>query len=136
MEKPLNMDSIIAVPTSLNGKFFRYWFEFLRPIHKLKDREMDVMSLLLLERFRLAEVIKDEELLDRNLFSKETKHIIAEKCNMNLKCLDTTLTQLRKAKMILNNRINPKFIPAITKEQNNFKLLILFNLNELKRTTL
>ena len=27
--------SVIRIPTSLDGEFFRYWFEFLEPLHKL-----------------------------------------------------------------------------------------------------
>ena len=42
MNKKAN--NIIRIPTSLNGKFFKYWFEFLKPFHKLTDREIDVIT--------------------------------------------------------------------------------------------
>lgn len=135
MKKHLNMDSIIAIPTSLNGKFFRYWLEFLKPIHKLSNKEMNVTALFLKKRFELAEVIKDDVLLDKNVFSRDSKQEIMEACNITLTNLNSTITSLRNAKVLIGNKINPKFIPTVTKEQNNFKLLILFNLDELHGNT-
>ena len=38
------INNVITIPTSTEGKFFKYWFEFLRPFHKLTDREIDVIA--------------------------------------------------------------------------------------------
>ena len=41
-------DNVIALPTSLeDGNFFRLWVEFLKPLHHLTDREMDVITAFL-----------------------------------------------------------------------------------------
>ena len=60
-----DIKNVITVPTSIEGKFFRYWFEFLRPFHKLTDREIDVISTFAKERFELSKVIKDPDILDK-----------------------------------------------------------------------
>jgi hypothetical protein len=36
--------------------------------------------------------------------------------------------KLRKSNVIVDNKINPKFIPNIDEESGNFKLLLLFDL--------
>lgn len=43
MKKP---DNIVRIPCSLNKSFFRLWFKFLEPFHKLTDREIDVITSL------------------------------------------------------------------------------------------
>ena len=43
MKKP---DSVVMIPGNIDS-FFRKWFEFLEPFHKLTAREMDVAAALL-----------------------------------------------------------------------------------------
>ena len=43
-------NNIVRIPTSLNGKFFRYWFEFLQPFHNLTNREIDVITAFVKQR--------------------------------------------------------------------------------------
>ncbi len=62
MEKANN---IVRIPTSLNGKFFRYWFQFLEPYHKLTNREIDVITSFVKQRYELSKVIKDNKILDK-----------------------------------------------------------------------
>ena len=38
--------------------------------------------------------------------------------------------KLRKNNVIIDNKINPKFIPNVKEENGNFKLLLLFSFNE------
>ena len=74
MRKPEN---VIRIPTSLEGDFFRYWFEFLQPFHKLTSREMDILVALVKHRYELSKVIKDEEILDRVTMSEDTKRKVS-----------------------------------------------------------
>lgn len=53
------INNVISIPTTIEGKFFRYWLEFLRPFHKLSDRELDVVSAFLKERYELSKVVSD-----------------------------------------------------------------------------
>ena len=78
-------NNIVRIPTSLNGKFFRYWFEFLEPFHKLTDREIDVITSFVKQRYELS-------------------------------------------KVIIDGKINPRFIPNIDEETGTFQLLLLFEL--------
>ena len=60
MEGKIN--NVIRIPTSVENKFFRYWFEFLAPFHKLTNKEMDVATSFVKTRFELSKVITDKEL--------------------------------------------------------------------------
>lgn len=121
-------DNIIRIPTSLNGRLFRYWFEFLYPFHKLTDREIDVITSFVKHRYELSKVIKDDNILDRVTMSEDTKRKVREECNITLPHFQVIMSKLRKSKVIIDGRINPRFIPNVNEENGSFKLLLLFEL--------
>jgi hypothetical protein len=123
------MNNVIRIPTSLSTGFFRFWFEFLRPFHNLTDREMQVASSLLKRRYELSKVIHDEDILDKVVMSEDTKKVVREGCNISLPHFQVIMGKLRKNKVILEGRINPKFIPNLTEEQGSFRLLLNFELS-------
>ncbi len=123
-----NANNVVRIPTSIDGKFFRYWFEFLQPFHHLTEREIDVITAFVKERYALSKVIKDEDILDRVTMSDETKRKVREECNISLAHFQVIMGKLRKGKVILDNKINPRFIPSIEEDEGVFKLLILFEL--------
>lgn len=123
-------NSSLRIPTSLKGKFFRYWFEFLRPFHNLTDREIDVISCFVKQRYNLSKVISDPEILDRETMSEVTKRKVREECNISLAHFQVIMGKLRKSKIIENGRINPRFIPNIVEEEGNFTLLLLFEFKD------
>ena len=121
-------NNVIALKSSLSGKFFRIWLEFLRPFHKLTERETDVMAAFLKERFELSKVVSDQEVLNRLTMSEDTKKKIRETCNISQTHFQVIMTKLKKNNIISNNRINPKFIPRIDKNAKGFRLLLAFDL--------
>ena len=121
-------NNIVRIATSLNGKFFRYWFEFLQPFHKLTDREIDVITSFVKQRYELSKVIKDNDILDKVTMSEDTKRKVREECNITLPHFQVIMGKLRKNKVIVDGRINPRFIPNIDEETGSFKLLLLFEL--------
>ena len=125
MKKPNN---IVRVPCSLNGSFFKFWFKFLEPFHKLTDREIDVITSFVKQRYELSKVIKDNGILDKVTMSEDTKKKVREECNITLPHLQVIMGKLRKNKVIIDGKINPKFIPNINEETGTFQLLLLFEL--------
>lgn len=123
-------NSSLRVPTSIKGKFFKYWFEFLRPFHHLTSREIDVIASFVRQRYYLSKVISDPEILDRETMSEVTKRKVREECNISLAHFQVIMGKLRKSKVIENGKINPKFIPNIVEGENNFTLLLLFELKD------
>lgn len=122
------INNVITIPTSTEGKFFKYWFEFLRPFHKLTDREIDVIASFVKHRHNLSKVIKDPEILDKVTMGEDTKRQIREDCNITQAHFQVIMTKLKKSKVIDNGKINPRFIPRLTGDDKNFQLLLSFDL--------
>ena len=118
--------NVVRIPTSIEGKFFRYWFEFLEPLHKLTTREIDVIASFVKQRYELSKVIKDDEILDRVTMSEDTKKKVREDCNMSLAHFQVIMGKLRKNKVIIDNKINPKLIPNISEDSKSLQLLVIF----------
>lgn len=112
--------------TPLGDKFFKYWFIFLKPLHHLTDREIDVIASFTKHRYELSKVIKDSTLLDTVLMSEETKRKVREDCNITLAHFQVIMGKLRKNKVIVNNKINPKLIPNLSEDSKSLQLLVLF----------
>ena len=122
------INNVIAIPASIEGKFFRFWLEFLKPFHKLTDRESDVMASFLKQRYELGKVIKDDALLEKVTMSEDTKRVIREECGITQAHFQVIMTKLKKNKMIEKGRINPKFIPRLDENATSFQLLLSFDL--------
>ena len=123
MKKPNN---IVRIPCSLKGNFFKYWFNFLKPFHKLTDREIEIVACFVKHRYELSKVIKDNEILDKVTMGEDTKRKIREECNINLPHFQVIMSKLRKNEVIIDNRINPRFIPNINDETEAFQLMLFF----------
>lgn len=120
-------NNVIRIPCNLK-MLFRYWFLFLRPFHKLTDREIDVITAFTYERFLLSKVISDSEILDKVVMSEDIKKRVREESNITLAHFQVIMGKLRRNKVILDNKINPKFIPNISDENGSFKLMLLFDI--------
>lgn len=122
-------NKVIRIPTtSLEGRFFRCWLEFLRPIHKLTDREIEVVELFLKKRHELSKKVTDEELLDKVVMGEDIKKEIREALGITLAHFQVIMSKLRKNKVIENNKLNPFYIPRLSKGKNTFYLLLYFPL--------
>ena len=121
------VNNVIGLSQSpLGDECFKYWFIFLRPLHHLTDREIDVIASFTKHRYNLSKVITDNNLLDTVLMSEETKRKVREDCNITLAHFQVIMGKLRKNKVIINNKINPKLIPNIDKDSKGLQLLVLF----------
>lgn len=122
-------NNVVVIPTSLENGFFKYWFEFLRPFHKLTDKEIEVMACLVKHRYLLSKSIINNELLDQISMNEDTKRKVREECGLSQTYFQILMSKLKKRNMIVNGIINPKFIPRIEEGSDNFQLLLSFNLD-------
>lgn len=122
------VNNIVRIPTSLQGRFFRYWVDFLHPYHKLTNRESEVVTALLKERYNLSKKVSDPEILDTILMSDDIQRKVREECGMSRSHFQVIMGKLKKSGILENNKINPKFIPNIREDENSFQLLLLFEL--------
>lgn len=121
------VDSIVRIPCKVNDTFFKYWFMFLKPFHHLTDREMDVITSFVKQRYELSKVITDSDVLDRVVMSEDTKRKVREECDITLPHFQIVMSKLRKNKVIVDNKINPRYIPNLKESNGSFKMMLLFD---------
>ena len=82
--------------TGQNKSIFRYWLEFLKPYHKMRTKEIEVLSLMLYYRYELSREISNPEIIDTILFSTKTRmDIRSELGNMGQRNFNNILTAFR-----------------------------------------
>ena len=121
-------NNLICIPTTLDN-FFRYWVEFLEPLHHLTDREIDIISAFLKKRYELSKSILAPVMLDKYLMNEETKVEIRDECGVSPAHFQVIMGKLRKSGIIVNGNIHPKFIPNIKTDEGTFQLLLYFQIN-------
>ncbi len=122
-------NNVIGIPTTLN-RFFRYWVEFLEPLHGLTEREIDIITAFLKKRYELSKKILDPVMLDKYLMNEETKAEIRDECGVSPAHFQVIMGRLRKSGIIVNGNIHPKFIPNIVENNNTFQLLLYFQIKD------
>lgn len=125
MYKP---DNAVKMTVGL-AKVYKHWLTFLRAINKLTNSEIKLGTELLLKRHELQKKINDETIVDSALMSTEVRNEIIGKLGMDKRYFQVMMSRMRAKKFIVNNRINPKFVPMI-KDKNTFKVLILFDITD------
>ena len=124
----MQVNNIIRVPVSSNKEFFKYWLMFIAPFHHLTNREMDVAVALLERRYELGKVISDEDLLDKVALNEDSKQKVRKELSMTSPHFQIIMGKLKKAKFILDGKINTKFIPKrLTDKDQAFQLLLYFD---------
>ena len=123
-------NNVARIPCSLSDSFFRYWFMFWEPFHKLTKREIDVAATLVKIRYELSKVVKDEIILDKLVMSEDTKKRVREECNIQTQHFQVIMSNLRKHKVIVNGKINPLVIPRIKEGDDTLQLLFLFDFSQ------
>lgn len=101
---------------SPEGDFFRAWVEFLKPVHNLTNREMDVLAAFLKERYELSKAIIDTDVLDEVLMSEGSKRKIREVCNLSPKHFQVIMCKFKQKHVVSNNRIFLNLIPSLSDE--------------------
>lgn len=115
---------IVEVPCSDN--FFRWWFEILKPIHHLTNRECDVASAFFEKRYELEKSISDPALLDKVIMQEGCKKEIREKANVTPAFFQVIMGKLKKTGIIQEGRLNKKYVPNIKGGENVVGLTFIF----------
>jgi hypothetical protein len=113
---------------------FMYWLEFLKPYHKLANKEVEALSILLYYRWELSKEVTNMALVDKLLFSSEIRLKVREDLGgMKSGVFNNLLTTLRrKGVLSKENKIIPALIPNIKPDSTGFKLIFDFEINDKK----
>lgn len=121
---------LIKVPSSADdGTFFQWWMRFLTPFHALTGREMDVAAALFQRRYELSKSVSDPILLDKLVVNSDSQAVVEKQLGLTHNYMKVILTKLRKCNVILEDRLNPKFIPNVTPDNSTemFSVLLVFD---------
>lgn len=118
--------NILKIKSSDYDELLLNWFLILKPLHNLSNKECILASKLYKYRDELKEVILDKEILDTTILSDTYRKKIIEEMDITMIHLQVLLTSLRKKNVIIDNRLNPKFIPHI--KDSELSLLIRFEI--------
>lgn len=121
------VDNVVRIPCKLDYSFFKMWFMFLQPFHRLTEREMEVATSFVKQRYELSKVVSDNDILDRLVMSEDTKRKVREECNITLPHFQVIMGKLRKNSIIVDGKLNPRYIPRVIEENGSFKLMLLFD---------
>jgi hypothetical protein len=122
------VNNVIRLPVEkFDLHFFKTWLYFLKPLHKLANREMDVAAFLLKEHFELSSVISDDDILHRNVLSDHTLRKAMKELDISLPHIKVVMSKLKHKKVIVDGKINGKLIPKINQEADSIQLLFLFD---------
>lgn len=124
-------DALVSIPCNRDN-FIRWWFELLKPMHRLTDKECEVATALIRKRIELSRKIVDEKLLDRTLFSKEVRQEIAAEAHVTQDYFRVILTTLRQRGIVNGKAFNKRYIPSWDASEEKFSFRLMFILgNEL-----
>lgn len=121
------VDNVVRIPCKLDYSFFKMWFMFLQPFHHLTEREMEVATSFVKQRYELSKVVSDNNILDKLVMSEDTKRKVREECNITLPHFQVIMGKLRKNNIIIDGKLNPRYIPRVVEESGSFKLMLLFD---------
>ena len=91
---------IIKIPTS-KEKYFLQYLALLYPIHKLRDKEMEVLSQLMLYNDKYKNL--DDDVRNKILFNADTKMRIRQKLKMSDGSFNNNMVALSKKGIIKDN---------------------------------
>lgn len=121
------VDNVVRIPCKLDYSFFKMWFMFLQPFHHLTEREMEVATSFVKQRYELSKVVSDNDILDKLVMSEDIKRKVREECNITLPHFQVIMGKLRKNNIIVDGKLNPRYIPRVIEENGSFKLMLLFD---------
>lgn len=129
--KPNNILPIEAGPTT---GFFKWWCIYMRPMVDLTNKELNVVSNFLKQRYELSKKITDSNILDSQTMSNDTKKKVIEECGLTKQHFYVVMSGLKKKGVITEVGINPRLIPNIRVDDNGFfQFLLLFKDPEFKK---
>lgn len=128
-------NKMLRIPSSFDSDFFYNFILFLRPFHGLTRKEMELLAAFIRKRQEFKDKTDDEGLSDKLVMSDTAKREIREECGLTPQHYQGIIRTLKSKRAIVNNRINPKFIPVLNGDMEHFDLLIRFDRNNGQETS-
>lgn len=115
----------VNIKTSIRGLFDK-WLQITTPFHKLTKTEQKVLAGLLYYHYIYKRTTKSEIVIWKMVFDYDTKLKIKKELDMTDSMLQNTFSKLRKKNIIKDNRIISTYIPDLSNNSINFKVIYNF----------
>jgi len=122
------VNNVVKISTSLETDFYKLWFDFLQPLHKLTEKERAVMAAYVKKHCELRSKVSDDDLIAQFLKTDDIRRMICADCGIKIPHLNVILTKFKQSGIIVDGRIHPKYIPNVSPGSKSFGLLVLFDL--------
>ena len=122
--------NVARVKCALDVGFFYKWISFLTPFHKLTRSERQVLAAFLNKRFELTQLIRDENIVNNVLNSVESRKDIRDSIGYSNLKLNAVVSQLKKGGVIVDNKIDKRYIPNIKPGTSHYRFTILFDIDD------
>ena len=123
----MNNIKVANLNTSVKGLFMK-WVELTQPFHKLTKQQQKVLALFLYHHYNLKKEVTNEKILFKLLFDYEIKQKIKDELNIKDAVFQNIMHLFRKRGVIIDKKISNNYIPKLTKDAKNFKLIFNFNI--------
>jgi hypothetical protein len=120
--------NIANIRTTTKG-LFEHWVALTQPLHKLTDAEAVILVAFLRKRYIYSSNVKDDDIVDKLLFSTDTRKEVMNELGYKMGTFQNYLTSMRVKGVINENKINKKLIPNFESGSDNFKLIFNFLIN-------
>lgn len=111
-------------------EFFRTWLVWLRPLHRLTEKEMDIAALMLEGMQFLSSRVKDEKKRGRIVTSLESRKRMSDMIGMSDQYFGMLISGLKKKGFIQGDGINPQYIPRIEPDGRDYAVTLDFVFHE------
>lgn len=109
-------------------KLFYHWLVITQPFHKLTPQQQKLLALFLYHHYILKQQITNEKILWKAVFDYDIKSEIREELGTTDQSIRNQLTRLKKLGVIQNGRIVSTYIPDLTSDAKNFKVVFNYNI--------
>lgn len=119
----------IAVRNISKNDIYYCWLLFTKPFHGLTESEIRFVEVFLKEYDNLRIKIDDVNIVNDVLFSTKTRSKLMKQLGYGTQRFNNNMSLMRRKKVFSEDKINPKYIPNIELDANNYKLIFQFKLN-------
>ena len=99
----------------------------LKPISLLRNKHIEILSVLLVKRYEILKSIKDPSLLPKLLFSIDVRDAIKESTNISTPNYYNAMAMFKKLGIIVDGDLDKRIIPELVDGKHS--LLIAFRVD-------
>lgn len=114
--------AIFTISPNSKSEFFILWVSLMNVFLSIRKKEIAVLAKIIEKRYYISLSTNDELEIAKTLFSTKMRVSMREELKLDELNFNNILCTLRKKKLIMKNKINPKLIPVLDRDFKEFEL--------------